>query len=78
MEYRSCNHRSTGAAGMSGYKGSPGWDGKNPHRYSGKFNDNAKTRSTGKSLEEILKMLNNEEDDDGRARSENPSSNEEC
>lgn len=62
---------------MSGYKGSPGWDGKNPHRYSGKFNDNSKTRSTGKSLEEILKMLNNE-DDDGRARSKNPSSNEEC
>lgn len=52
---------------MSGSKGSPGWDGKNPYRYSGKFNDNAKTlrknRSTGKTLEEILKMLNGEEDE---------------
>lgn len=48
------------------WKGSPGWDGKNPYRYSGKFNDNAKTRSTGKTLEEILRMLNDEEDESGK------------
>jgi hypothetical protein len=77
MESNSSNYRSTDTAGMSGYKGSPGWDGKNPYRYSGKLDDNAKTRSTGKSLEEILKMLN-KEDVDGREGSKDPSSNEEC
>ncbi len=42
---------------MSGNFGAPGWDNKNPYRYRGKFNDNAKTRSTGKSFEEIVEMF---------------------
>jgi hypothetical protein len=77
MEHRSIHHCCVDHTGMSGYKGSPGWDGKNPYRYSGKLDDNAKTRSTGKSLEEILKMLN-KEDVDGREGNKDPSSNEEC
>mgnify|MGYP000273877681 CR=1 FL=1 len=58
MEHRSIHHCCADHTGMSGYKGSPGWDGKNPYRYSGKLDDNAKTRSTGKSLEEVKEKIN--------------------